>query len=105
MKPALTAFATPPSQAASCDRGFMESGALGDALPDGRLSVARSSAFGASTFATPDLTVPAQRIGWRLGYRLSLIGTDAAAIAVSLLFAQSVHDLGDQNQYLVWGVA
>lgn len=68
----------------------MESGALGDALPDGRLSVSRSSAFGAATFTPPDLTVPAQRIGWRLGYRLSLIGTDFAAIALALLFAQSV---------------
>lgn len=66
----------------------MESGALGDALPDGRLS--RSNAFGASTFATPDLTVPVQRIGWRRGYRLALVGTDLAAITLGLLFAQSV---------------
>jgi exopolysaccharide biosynthesis polyprenyl glycosylphosphotransferase len=83
----------------------MESGALGDPLPDGRLSVSRSSAFGASTFATPDLTVPVQRIGWRLGYRLSLIGTDAAAIAVALLFAQTIRDYAHQKQYLIWGAA
>src|SRR5438128_2077303 len=95
--PELTAFATPPSQAASCDRGLMESGTLGDALPDGRLSATRPSAFGATTFAPADLAMPVQRIGWRLGYRLSLIGTDAATIAVALLFAQTVHDLRDQT--------
>jgi hypothetical protein len=66
----------------------MESGALRDALPDGRLSVSRSGAFGATTFAAPELTAPVQRIGWRLGYRLALIGSDLAAVGVALLFAQ-----------------
>jgi exopolysaccharide biosynthesis polyprenyl glycosylphosphotransferase len=62
----------------------MESGALGDALPDGRLS-------GSTPFASPlsaiDLTVPVQRIGWRTGYRLALLGTDAAVIGGAVLFA------------------
>jgi exopolysaccharide biosynthesis polyprenyl glycosylphosphotransferase len=90
----------------------MESGALGDALPDGRLSIARPSAFGATTFAAPDLTVPVQRIGWRLGYRLALVGTDLAAIGVALLFAQSVrfgmspfHLLKDFDGYTIIGIA
>jgi exopolysaccharide biosynthesis polyprenyl glycosylphosphotransferase len=90
MTPELTAFATPLSQAASCDRGFMESGALGDALPDGRLIAPRPGAFGASAFATPDLSLPVQRVGWRRGYRLALIGSDLASVIVALLFAQSI---------------
>lgn len=59
-------------------------------MPDGGLSVARSSAFGATTFATPDLVAPVQRIGWRAGLRAALILTDLAAVAVALLFAQYV---------------
>jgi exopolysaccharide biosynthesis polyprenyl glycosylphosphotransferase len=107
MTPELTAFATPLPQVAPCDRGFMESGALGDAMPDGRLSVARPAAFGAPTFATPDLTVPVQRIGWRRAYTLSLVGTDLGAIVMSLLVAQTLNDLRvqTQTQYTVWGVA
>jgi exopolysaccharide biosynthesis polyprenyl glycosylphosphotransferase len=104
MTPELTAFATPLSQVAPCDRGFMESGALGDAMPDGRLSVARPAAFGAPTFATPDLTVPVQRLGWRRGYDLALVATDAAAITVALLLAQTVKDFKDETLYGVWGV-
>jgi len=104
MTPELTAFATPLSQVAPRDRGFMESGALGDAMPDGRLSVARPAAFGAPTFATPDLTVPVQRLGWRRGYDLALIATDAAAITVALLLAQTTKDHQDQVAYSVWGV-
>ena len=68
----------------------MESGALGDALPNGGPFAARPPAFGAAPFVTPDLTASAKRIGWRLGYRLALIGTDTAAIAIALLFAQTV---------------
>jgi exopolysaccharide biosynthesis polyprenyl glycosylphosphotransferase len=90
----------------------MESGALGDALPDGRLSVARSGAFGASTFLTPEPTAAAGRIGWRVGYRLALIGTDFAAVAIALLFAQSVkfgvspfHILRTVDGYTAIGVA
>ena len=54
----------------------MESGTLGDALPDGRLSVARPGAFGAAAFAAPDPALPVQRLDWRRGYRLALIGSD-----------------------------
>ncbi|MGN6445353.1 sugar transferase [Amnibacterium sp.] len=68
----------------------MESGALGDAMPDGRLSAARPSAFAGSTFAAPDLSVPVQRIGWRRGYHAALVATDFAAIAVAVLTAQSL---------------
>ncbi|MBW4042242.1 MAG: sugar transferase [Acidobacteria bacterium] len=62
--------------------------------------MSRSSAFGASAFATPDLTAPVQRIGWRTGYRLALIGTDMAAIGTALLFAQSVR-FGQEPWHLV----
>ncbi|MCU1474851.1 MAG: hypothetical protein JWQ92_2919 [Amnibacterium sp.] len=67
----------------------MESGALGDALPDGRVSIGNASHFGPA-FPSVDLSVPARRVGWRTGYRLALLGTDATVIAVTLLFAFSV---------------
>ncbi|GAA2749603.1 sugar transferase [Amnibacterium kyonggiense] len=80
-------------------------------MPDGRLS-SRTSAFGASAFATPDLVAPVQRIGWRTGYRLALAVTDLAAIAVAILFAQSVrfdqapwHILRTLDGYTAIGVA
>ena len=68
----------------------MESGALGDALPDGRLSYARNPVLDRAVSAVPEIAPPIGRVGWRLGYRLALIGTDAIVIAIALLSAQSV---------------
>src|SRR5579875_440326 len=92
--------ATPPERH-PCDEGTMESAALGDALPDGRLN--------ASPFAsTLDLAAPVQRIGWRAGYRAALFGTDAAVVIVSLLFAYSarfdVSPLHPDPWYVVYGL-
>ena len=71
----------------------MESGPVGNAVPDGGSMIAHPGAFGAQTFAPPDVRSPARRLGWRAAYRLALIGTDAAGIAVALLFAQSVRNV------------
>ncbi|MGN6743085.1 MAG: sugar transferase [Amnibacterium sp.] len=59
----------------------MDSGALGDRLADGGLP---RPPFAAPTI---DLAVPVRAVGWRTGYRLALLATDAAVIAASLLFA------------------
>ncbi|WP_375388525.1 sugar transferase [uncultured Amnibacterium sp.] len=69
------------------------------------MSVARVNGFDAPAFAAPDLGVPMRRIGWRVGYRVALITTDATAIAIALLFSQTVRELRDQANYTVWGVA
>ena len=83
----------------------MESGALGDALPEHSV-IASPSAFGAQAFApVPDLSAPVRRLGWRLGFRIALIATDAIALALALLVAQTFRfpDLPVQqvNQYTV----
>ncbi|MFD1720104.1 sugar transferase [Amnibacterium endophyticum] len=62
----------------------MESGALGDAVPGGRLRYAPPPAM-----AMPE-TAPVHRLGWRQGFRIALIGTDAVVIAAALLTAQSL---------------
>ncbi len=78
-------------------------------MPDGT-AVARSSGFGATAFATlPALSAPARRIGWRLSYRLALIGTDLTAVVTALLFAQGVRfpdqPIRGNSQYLIYSVA
>ena len=89
----------------------MESGALGDPLPDGRVSPGSAARFGPA-FAPVGLSVPVRRIGWRTGYRLALFGTDATVIAVSLLFAYSakfdmspLHGLKVLDRNILIGVA
>ena len=67
----------------------MESGALGDALPEGRYAY---SAVPTLERVTPfrDISAPVSRVGWRTGYRMALIGTDSAVIAAALLAAQAL---------------
>ncbi|HEV7623344.1 MAG TPA: sugar transferase [Amnibacterium sp.] len=52
------------------------------------MSIGNASHFG-SAFPSVDLAAPVRRVGWRAGYRLALLGTDAAVMVVSLLFAYS----------------
>jgi exopolysaccharide biosynthesis polyprenyl glycosylphosphotransferase len=83
----------------------MDSGALGDAMLENGAAFGGTGRFGARAFAPVDLEAPVRRIGWRLGYRLALIGTDAAVIAVALLFAQAVRSLKDEAVYSAFGIA
>ena len=90
----------------------MESGTLGDATPDGRLTVARPAGFGGSPFGKPHPVARAQRSDWRERYHLALIGSDLAAVTIALLFAQSIrfgitpwHVLRSVDGYTAIGVA
>ncbi len=86
----------------------MEPGALGDALPDRGTVFASPGAFGAQAFApAPDLAAPVRRIGWRLGFRIALVTTDAIAIAIAVVVAQTLRfpglGLTEANRYTAWG--
>ena len=84
----------------------MESSAFGDPVPEHRVALPGPGSLAQSFAQAPALT-PLERIGWREGYRWALIGTDAAMIAVSLLFAQSVRFSFPKalQEYSVLGVA
>lgn len=89
---------------------------LVDAVPGTTIVHPGHAQFG-SGFVSPDLAMQIagrtpKRIGWKTGYRVALLLTDAAVVAGSLIFAQSVrfdveplHILRAPDTYTLIGIA
>jgi exopolysaccharide biosynthesis polyprenyl glycosylphosphotransferase len=70
----------------------MESGSYRDALHTNGSAAYAPDAFPADAFRGITLSdaIPGRRLGWRTQYRAAIAGTDAALVALALIFAQTV---------------